>query len=776
MSVRNFLFSLLLICGVIVQAQPVQPTTNGAKAIANGDKVTITFFSNSIVRVVKSRSDNPELSQAPVVIMQPENVAVKQTRQGDKVFLSSATLTAELNLTTGCVSVKEATGKKLISEKDYGSQIVPTVYNKECAQAVRQAFRLHANENVYGLGQQQTGQFSQRNRRISLWQDNMSISMPYLYSSRGYGLLWNNASPTIWSDTKNETSFESDMGDAIDYFVIAGGNADNVLANLRHLTGHVPMLPLWNFGFWQSKERYYTQEETVGVLRKYRELQIPIDCVVQDWQYWGIGDELWNGVTWTGDRYHNPKAMMDTIHAMNGHCIASVWPSFGKQTAIYKEMDSHGWMFHFRTFPDGDQVRVFDVFNPDARQLYWDYMNKNMFSVGLDGWWLDATEPEMRSVNDAYKEKTYLGPFRKNANAFPLFTVNDVYDQQRKVTSDKRVTILTRSAYLGQQRTGAISWSGDVVSDWEVMKKQIPAALNFSLCGNPHWNTDLGGFFSDSFKGGHDNPHFRELTVRWTQFGIFMTIMRSHGTCTPREIWRFGEPGTWAYDAIAKAIRLRYSLIPYIYSTAWQVSKYDNTFMRPFIMDFPNDPKAVAESHEYMFGRAFLVAPVTTPMYVDSDGQFNADAKAMQAVYLPAGTDWYDYFTSERLSGGQTIDRHVPIDELPLYVRAGSIVPIGPDVQYTSEQPWNNLTLNIYPGADADFTLYEDEGDNYNYERGECTEIAMHWDDQAHALTIMPRNGSFRGMLKSRTFNLNLIGSKSKKVRYNGKQTIVRFK
>ena len=776
MCLKNLFLSLLLVSGVIAQAQSVQKTNNGVKAVANGDNVTITFFSNSIVRVTKSEALNPELSQAPVVTMEPQAVDVKVGQNDGTLRVSSPEVTAILNLTTGSVAIEDASGKKLITETDYGTHIVPAIYNNENSHVVKQAFRLHADEKVYGLGQQQTGQFCQRNRHISLWQDNMSISMPYFYSSRGYGLLWNNASPTVWSDSKNETSFASDMGSAVDYFVLAGGNADKVLANLRTLTGHAPMLPLWNFGFWQSKERYFIQDETVGVLRKYRELGIPIDCVVQDWQYWGVGDELWNGITWTSDRFPDPTGMMNEIHAMHGHCIASVWPSFGKETAIYKEMDSHGWMFKFKTFPEGDFARVFDVFNPNARNLYWNYMNKNMFSVGLDGWWLDATEPEMRGPNDAYKEQTYLGLFRKNANAFPLFTVADVYDKQRQTTSDKRVTILTRSAYLGQQRTGAISWSGDIWSRWDVMEKQIPAALNFSICGNPNWNTDIGGFFSWEFKEGHNDPQFREMTVRWTQFGAFMTIMRSHGTHTPREIWRFGEPGTWAYDAIAKAIRLRYSLLPYIYSTAWQVSKHDDTFMRPFIMDFPNDAKAVDESHEYMFGRSILVAPVTTPMYVDKDGNFNANAKAMKEVYLPAGTDWFDFFTSERVSGGKTINRHVAIDEMPLYVRAGSIVPIGPDVQYTSEKPWNNLTLKVYPGADADFTLYEDEGDNYNYERGERTEITMHWSDKDQTLTIMPRVGSFKGMLKNRTFVVNVIGGKTKKVSYNGKQTVARLK
>ncbi|MCF0189030.1 MAG: DUF4968 domain-containing protein, partial [Bacteroidaceae bacterium] len=452
---KNFFAAIMLLgCALAAQSQPLSRTEHGVRARANGDVVTISFFADDILRVTKSAVAEPELSQAPVVVMSPGKVEFRVEQQEQTLRVSTRKMTAELNLATGAVSVSDGGGRGLIAERDYGTQMVGSPYDGK-SNVVRQAFRLGNNEEVYGLGQQQTGQFSQRNRRIALWQDNMSISMPYFYSSRGYGLLWNNASPTTWLDSRNETSFESDMGEAVDYFVLGGGDADRVLANLRRLTGRAPMLPLWTFGFWQSKERYYDQEETVGVMRRYRELRVPIDCVVQDWQYWGVGDDIWNGVTWTPDRFPDPAGMMRDIHDMHGHCIISVWPSFGKKTQIYKEMDANGWMFSFRTFPDGDHARVYDVFNPQARSLYWQHLNRNIFSKGFDGWWLDATEPEMRQPNDAYKEKTYLGLFRKNANAFPLFQVADVYDNQRKETSDKRVTILTRSAYLGQQRTGA---------------------------------------------------------------------------------------------------------------------------------------------------------------------------------------------------------------------------------------------------------------------------------------------------------------------------------
>lgn len=764
----------MLSASVFVHAQTVHKTEHGIVTHIQGQRIELTFYDDAIVRITKTENREYELSPVPVVTMLPQKVSLNISEKDDVAEIATPAVTAVINKHSGAVTVCDASGRDLISEKAFGGQFLPANYDGTASHLVKQAWRLHEDEQVFGLGQQQTGQFSQRNRRFRLQQENMIICMPYFYSTRGYGLLWNNASPTVWSDSRNETSFESDMGSAVDYYVIAGGNADKVLAGLRRLTGHAPMNALWTYGYWQSRERYTNQEEIVDVVRRYRDIKVPLDVIVQDWQYWGHTDPQWNGITWTKEEYPEPERMMREIHSLNAHCIASLWPSFGNGTEVYRDFKSRGYMLGIKTYPE-ENVDVYDVFNPEARKLYWDYLSRKMFSTGLDGYWLDATEPEMKEMGKAYNADTYLGKLRKNANAFPLYCVEDVYKNQRLQTDSKRVTILTRSAYLGQQRIGSISWSGDIDARWDVMARQIPAALNFSLCGNPYWNTDLGGFWVRDYDGCTD-PRYRELYVRWVQWGVFMSIMRSHGTNTPREIWQFGERGSWAFDAIEKAIRMRYALVPYIYSTAWQVSHNDDTFMRPLLMDFADDPTAVGMSTEYMFGRSLLVAPVTEPMYVDDERNYHPTTDARKMVYLPKGCDWYDYATSERHAGGTVVNRTVAIDEIPVYVRAGSIMPVGPDVQYTAERRWDNLPVTIYPGADGDFTLYEDEGDGYNYEQGKCAEIPMHWNDATRTLTIGVRQGSFKGMLKSRTFIVNVAGTtKHTKVKYNGKAATIRF-
>ena len=399
--------------------------------------------------------------------------------------------------------------------------------------------------------------------------------------------------------------------------------------------------------------------------------------------------------------------------------------------------------------------------------------------------------------------KTYMGSFRKVRNAYPLMSVGGVYDHQRAVSSDKRVFILTRSGFLGQQRYGANVWSGDVGSSWETLRNQVPAGLNFSLCGMPHWNNDIGGFFAGQYnKSWNDgtapkNPLYQELYVRWLQFGTFTPMMRSHGADTPREIYQFGQKGEPVYDAIEKMIRLRYALLPYIYSTSWDVSHRQSTFMRALVMDFPKDKKVWDMNDEYMFGKAFLVAPVLEAQYtpekvvkVDEESGWNREnagktgneavvadftGKKSTELYLPASTVWYDFWTNEKIKGGREITRETTLDLIPLYIKAGSIVPFGPDVQYATEKPWDNLVLRVYPGADGSFVLYEDEFDNYNYEKGAYTEIPMSWDDSSRRLTLGTRKGEYKGMLQSRGFTVVLPDGRQKSVSYNGKKVSVKF-
>ena len=654
----------------------------------------------------------------------------------------------------------------------------------------------------------------QRNMTKNLIQGNVEDVSPFFQSTKGYGVFWDNYSPTLFTDNEVETSFRSEVGDCVDYYFMYGKNADGVIAQVRSLTGQAPMFPLWTYGYWQSKERYKSQEEVVDVVRKYRELGVPLDGIIQDWQYWGH-NYLWNAMDFQNPTFNNPQKMMEDVHGMNAHMAISIWSSFGPMTKPYRELDKKGMLFNFTTWPQSgleswppnmeypSGVRVYDAYNPEARDIYWKYLNDGIFKLGMDAWWMDSTEPDHLDWKpEDMDTKTYLGSFRKVRNAYPLMTVGGVYDHQRAVTSDKRVFILTRSGFLGQQRYGANVWSGDVASTWESFRNQIPAGLNFSLCGMPHWNSDIGGFFAGHYnKSWNDdsaskNPLYQELYVRWLQFGTFNPMMRSHGTDVYREIYKFGKKGEPVYDAIEKMIGLRYSLLPYIYSTSWEVSNRQSSFMRALMMDFVDDRKVWDINDEYMFGKSILVAPITHAQYtpeavvkVSEEEGWNRDgvkkAKTDVAVdfmetkstkiYLPAGTLWYDFWTNEKHEGGKEITKETTLDVIPLYVKAGSIIPVGPQVQYATEKPWDHLELKVYAGANGNFILYEDEFDNYNYEKGVYTEIPISWNNTSCKLTIGARKGAYEGMLKNCKFTVTLQDGTQKNVDYNGKAISVKF-
>lgn len=478
--------------------------------------------------------------------------------------------------------------------------------------------------------------------------------------------------------------------------------------------------------------------------------------MVQDWRYWPEyhkTDSAWNSHSFDPDRFPNPRKWADEIHRLNGKLMIVAWPGFGPKTEQYKELKAKGMLIDFDTWPPQSGTRPYDVFNPEARDIYWKYLNKGIFShIGNDGWWLDSTEPDHinRQERD-YDQPTFLGSYRSMKNAYSLMHNKGIATHQKETDRNKRVVILTRSGFIGQQRYGSNTWSGDVQSTWDMLEKHIPAALNYTMMGIPNWNSDIGGFFAGRWNkdGGTKGSGFQELYVRWMQFGTFCPMMRSHGTDLPREIWQFGERGSWCFDAQEKMIKLRYRLLPYIYSTSWQVSAHDGTFMRPLFMDFTGDNNVYGTGNEYLFGRELLVAPVTKP------------AVKEWPVYLPQGASWWDFWSNERVAGGQTVNRPVAKDMLPLYVRAGSILPFGPAVQYATEKKWDDLEIRIYPGADGTFTLYEDENDNYNYEHGAFSTIRFSWDDSARKLTIAAREGKFAGMLKHRKFRIVLVGNGS---------------
>uniref|UniRef100_UPI002627F67B glycoside hydrolase family 31 protein n=1 Tax=uncultured Bacteroides sp. TaxID=162156 RepID=UPI002627F67B len=799
--------------------QSFQRTQYGIKTETEKGNVGIEvqWFTPRTVRVIKTSAQNPLQKKSLSVVSEPQKVKYKvSASDGNLITLKGKELTVNVNISTGIVSFVSAEGNTLLSETENNMPF--TAFNDAGHDTwhVYQGFDTDDDEGLYGLGQLQNGQMMQRGMKKALMQGNVEDVSPFIQSTKGYGLFWDNYSVTTYSDDKNETSFSSEVGDCIDYYFMYGGNADGVISEVRSLTGDVPMMPLWSYGFMQSKERYKSQDETVGVVRKYRELGIPLDCIIQDWQYWGH-NYLWNAMDFQNPTFSNPQAMIDSIHGMNARMMISIWSSFGPATRPYRELDKNGLLFDMETWPQSgvegwppnmdypSGVRVYDAYSPEARDIYWNHLNKGIFSLGMDGWWMDSTEPDHFNWKDSdFDRKTYLGSYRSVRNAYPLMTVGGVYEHQRATTSDKRVIILTRSGFLGQQRYGSNVWSGDVQSSWDSFRRQIPAGLNFSLTGMPHWNSDLGGFFAGSYNsawGTGDavrNPMYQELYVRWIQFGVFCPMMRSHGTDVPREFYLYGKEGEPVYDALVDAVKLRYSLLPYIYSTSWDVSHNRSTFMRALVMDFASDRRTWNIADEYMFGDAFLVAPVVHAQYTpeliqkelkENDGWGSSSKTEITSVmsatdfttekqikvYLPEGTKWYDFWNNKCFEGGNDIEVTTSLNTIPLFVRSGSIVPMGPEVQYTSEKPWTELEIRVYPGSDGSFTLYEDEFDNYNYENGAYTEIAFTWNDKNRTLSISSRNGEFPGMIKERKFTLRTADGNVRTVVYSGKKTKVKL-
>ncbi|MFY9152952.1 MAG: TIM-barrel domain-containing protein [Prolixibacteraceae bacterium] len=742
-----------------------EKTILGMKATVDSTEIEVQFFSPEIVRILKSKQGFSFEKKSLSVIKSPEVQQLEINKNDHLITVKSSSLQLILDLVSGKVEFTDQNGNNLMAEKMNGSHFTPFDDAGKASFKAKQAFALENNEALYGLGQIQNGKLMQRGQTLEMKNSNLNITIPYFYSSKGYAVYWDNYAVTTFVDNDEETSFEA-IGDCVDYYFMHSGVGTKAVAQMRDLTGQAPMAPLWAFGYWQSKERYKTQDELVGVLKKYRELEVPIDGIIQDWQYWGK-DSMWNAMAWKPDAYPDPKGMADQVHALNGHLMVVAWPGFGPLTKQYKEFESKGMLINFDTWPPNGGVKPYDVYNPEARNIYWDYLNKGVFSIGTDAWWLDSTEPDHINVKDSdFVQPTYLGSYQSVSNAYSLQHTTGIYEHQRATTSDKRVYILTRSAFAGQQRNGANSWSGDTGSSWENLGKQIPAAVNFSLSGIPYWNADIGGFFAGSYNkdGGAKNPEFQELYVRWAQFSALTPMMRSHGTDIPREIYQFGKRGDWAFDAIEKMIKLRYRLLPYLYANAWQVNSNSASFMYALPVLFPEDKKVADLNDEYCFGPLFLVAPVIKPMYTGKKNEkvySNFSKTQSRQVYLPAGSAWFDFWTGEKIEGGQEIDKAAPVDIVPLYVKAGSILPWGPEVQYAAEKKWDDLEIRIYPGADGEFTLYEDEGDNYNYEKGAYSTISFKWDNAQQTLSISDRQGEFQGMLSERQFRLVLVSETS---------------
>jgi alpha-D-xyloside xylohydrolase len=718
-------------------------TANALEVRQKAGQLRIEVDAPDILHVTYAPLDTsaPQRPSSNVVIKHDWPATGFAVTESDKaVTLRTSRLEVAIERESGSIQYRTAQAKPLTTETY--RYLHPADVNGEHTFHSEVAFGIYgSHEGFYGLGQHQDGVWNYRGSEIDLSEENTEIAIPLLVSTNGYGIFWNNVSRSRFNNRFIHWLYLSaEVADQVDYYFLYGPDADQIVGRYRELTGEVPLFGRWAYGFWQCKNKYQSQQELESIAVKYRALHIPVDNIVQDWFWWNtMGEMKWNS------KYPDPQGLINTLHREHFHLMVSVWPFFRPGSATYDEWDRNGWfitkMLAAGFHPLGQAL--YDATNPDARKRYWANLNDALFKNGVDAWWLDTDEPETESRQDniLVNHQIALGSGARYANIYSLFHTGGVSEGQQSASDRKRVFILSRSAYAGAQRYGVTAWSGDVLSDWLSFRRQIPAGLNYAISGMPYWTTDIGGFISG---GDLNDPKFRELFIRWFQFGTFSPIFRVHGTRTPdeNELWSYGPE---AQKILVDYDTLRYRLLPYIYSEAWQVTSNHFTLMRPLVMDWRDDVDAQNTGDEYLFGPAFLVNPVST------------QGATTRTVYLPQNT-WYDFWTGEKLDGPRHIVADAPLAKLPLYVRAGSILPLGPSMEWSTEKPADPIELRIFPGADGDFTLYEDENDNYDYVKGAHATIALHWNDAAHTLTIGEREGSFPGMLTARTFRIVIVG------------------
>ena len=829
---KKAMLSALAMVPMFSMAQSVTETKYGVRVDASesGAPTTeIMVYSPSIIRVIKYADGLQQMPEKKSysVILAPTTKGFTTRDVASSVSVTTEQMTVTVDKETGVVCFSK--GNKMLLQEIATAEVKSITEGVDKGlYEIAQNFRLDRNEAIFGFGQRGSKNLNQRGEKIKMWNTNGNITIPYFTSDKGYGFYWDNAGRSYFEDSERVTRFSSEVAQGVDYYFMYGdGSQDAVIASIRELTGQATMFPLWSMGFWQCRERYKTSDELCEVLDKYRELEIPLDGIVQDWQYWGC-DSNWNAMKFQNPYYINkvgdeawakylpddlkplareyvekglepriksPQEMVDYVHSRNAHLMISIWASFGPWTDQYKELEKIGALYPFDTWPRNRGVKPYDPFNPKARDIYWKYL-KNLYDMDIDAWWSDSTEPDQFDQPGDDEHMTHDGSWRSVKNAFPLMSNKGVYENLRKQKkNNKRSFQMTRSSSFGIQRYATFSWSGDITSNWQVMKNQIPSGLNYVICGIPFWNTDIGGFFGWDINNDTHDPFAQELQVRWMQWGCFMPLMRNHRSGPMlNEFYHYGKPGEWAFDVQKQYVELRYRLLPYIYSTMGDVVQRSGSMMRPLVFDFPKDKRAINLTDEYLFGRSILVKPVTDPLYTYQDQRKKGHAiypevekaAAPVNVYLPSGADWYDFWTNEKLVGGVTVMRPAPINIIPLYVKAGTIMPFGPAVQYSTEKPWDNLEIRVYPGAEGEFVLYEDEGDSYNYEKGEFTEIPFKWDEDHGTLIIGERKGKFKGMLTERKFRIHLVkpgspagdrdaNSYDAEVAYNGKEVKVKL-
>jgi alpha-D-xyloside xylohydrolase len=659
----------------------------------------------------------------------------KVSETTDAAILTTDTLKIELSLKWGNVQFSTAGGDNLLRERNSIPRTYePAELNGEKTFHVEDRFAPDFSEGFYGLGQHQSGMFNYRGATVELGQNNTDVAIPLLLSSKGYALMWNTASLThVDNRFPLELNLDSLAGHAVDYYFIYGPEMDQLIHEYRNLTGHTPMLPKWSYGFFQSKDRYVSQEEVLAIAHRYREQHIPLDGIVQDWFWWkSEGDPIFNS------NFPDVPGELKQLHDEHVHAMLSVWGLFDSKSQNFLQMTQQ----HL----DVPNAHVYDATNPKARDFYWNNLAGKLFSLGWDAFWLDSAEPEeyWPHMGDAIlrDKKISIGSGAEYTNIFPFMHTLGVQEHWKASTEQKRVFLLTRSAFLGQQRVGAAVWSGDVYGSYWGLRHQVAAGLNFALSGYPYWTTDIGGYWPP-----HDNPvedpKFQELYARWFEYGTFCPIFRTHGHRPQNEIWAFDkvEPILINYD------KLRYRLMPYVYSLAWRVTNDDYTIQRPLVMDWRADVRVRDIGDQFMFGPALLVNPVLQP-----------DA-THRTLYLPDAPAWYDFWTGASTNGSREINADAPLDRIPLYVRAGSIIPLGPEIEYADEKPAGPIELRIYTGADGEFVLYQDTGDGYDYEHGVHSVIPMHWSESNRTLTIGQREGEYPGMPASMEMKVVLVSA-----------------
>ena len=760
-------------------------------------RMALTPVTPRVVRVrYTTRSAFSSRQSLMIVPKRAEHVPFTVRETPEHIVFETSALTIDIDRKTAAFTYRDAAGALLTKEPARGGKtlvpvdVVVSVFDETTAvrsemsadgmrsqaEAVRQRvdrqayqtkleFEWAPDEALYGLGSHEEGMLNLRGQYQYLYQQNMKAVVPVLISTRGYSILLDSYSAMTFHDDAFGSYLWSEVSDELDFYFVYGPEFDQIIHELRKLTGQAPMFPKWTFGYIQSKERYKSQAELVEIVQEYRRRGLPLDCIVLDWMSW-TGD-LWGQKSLDPARFPDPDRMMRELHDLHARLMVSIWPIMRAGGSDWQAMKDRGFLL-------GNQS-TYDAFNADARALYWQQANDGLFAHGIDAWWCDCTEPFEADWNGAVKAepearqrinteagKRYLDP--EYINAYSLLHSQGIYEGQRAVTAQKRVVNLTRSAYMGQQRYATITWSGDVVATWDTLRRQIADGLNFCATGVPYWTLDVGGFFvqnkpdlwfwSGDYDAGVDDLGYRELFVRWFQYATFLPMLRAHGTDTPREIWRFGAPGDPMYDALAKFLHLRYRLLPYIYSLAGWTTQRAYTMLRLLAFDFRDDAATYDIRDQFMFGPAFLVCPVTQPMHYTAGSQPVVDADESRSVYLPAGCDWWDFWSGERLAGGQVIRAAAGIMAIPLYVRAGSIVPVAEPMQYVDEKPDGVMELHIYPGRDGTFLLYEDAGDGYDYEQGAFSTIELKWYDATQQLEIGERTGSYPGMQEQRTFRV----------------------